>query len=93
MGGCVFVGEMFLLRFRNKAKMTIFFFYSLNWQVYSKMRVLSIFFALSPNRKVPKHDLAGFKSSHVVLLSPKYISSKDTSSNRKRDIFEKPPIL
>ena len=82
---CVFVGEIFLLRLRNNAKMTIFFPLI---ELASLLYVCPLlFFALSLNRKVPKQGLAGFKSSHIVSLAPKYISSKDTSS----DNFKTPP--
>ena len=82
---CVFVSEIFLLRLRNNAKMTIFF--PLTELASLLYACPLLFFALSLNLKVPKQDLAGFKSSHIVSLAPKYISSKDTSS----DNFKTPP--
>lgn len=75
---CVFVSEIFLPRLRNNAKMTIFF---------PLIELASLLYVCPLLFFVPKQDLAGFKSSHIVSLAPKYISSKDTSS----DNFKTPP--
>lgn len=68
LGGCVFMGEIFLL-LEITPKWRYFLFYSLNWQVYSKMCPL-LFSLLVSTVRHPNTILLGLNYHMPFYCSP-----------------------